>query len=41
MVCCVMELNLSSSCEGGVIGILEDVMVLICDVHLCLTQYTG
>ena len=37
---CTIE-SLSPSCEGGIIGTWEDVVVRVCGVYLLLTQYTG
>jgi hypothetical protein len=37
---CAIE-SLSPSCEGVIIGILEDVAVRVCGVYLLLSQYTG
>ena len=37
---CAIE-SLSPICEGDIIGILEDVMVMVCGVYLLLSQYTG
>lgn len=37
---CAIE-SLSPTCECGIIGFFEDLVVMVCGVYLLLSQYTG